>query len=47
MSTYFHVKSNLLDLPGCGIGACTKVTLSKRKEIERESNVGMESVAAK
>eukprot|EP00253_Pinus_taeda_P034875 PITA_34875 len=46
-STYFHVKGHLLALPGCGIAACKAVSLQKRKEMEKESTVGMENVAAK
>ena len=46
MSTYYHVKSLLLALPGCGIAACTQVPLAKRKEMEKKANVGMAKVAA-
>ena len=44
MSTYYQVKAHLLALPSCGIVACTKVPLRKRKEMGREANVGMEHV---
>jgi len=36
-----------LALPSCGIAACTKVSIAKKKEMEREANVGMENVATK
>ena len=45
MSTYFCVKAHLLALPSCGIAACTQVCLTKRKEMEKEANLGMEKVA--
>ena len=41
------MKGHLLALPSCGIGACKVVPLQKRKEMEKESNVGMENVTAK
>ena len=46
MSTYFCVKAHLLALPSYGIAACTHVPLAKRKEMEKEANVGMAKVAA-
>ena len=44
-STYYRVKSHFLALPGCGIGSCRAITSQKRKELEKEANVGMEHVA--
>lgn len=44
-STYYRVKGHLLALPGCGIEACTQVSLAKRKEMEKKANVGVERVA--
>jgi len=46
MSTYYCVKAHLFALPSCGIGACTQVSLAKRKEMEKEANIGMAKVAA-
>ena len=46
MSTYYRVKAHLLALPTCGIATCTQVSLAKRKEMEKEANVGMAKVAA-
>jgi hypothetical protein len=43
-STYFRVKGHLLATP-CGIGPCQRVSASKRRELEREANVGEGVVA--
>ena len=44
-STYHRVRSHLLAIPGCGIGACKDIPSQKRKELEKEAHVGMEHVA--
>jgi hypothetical protein len=44
-STYFQVKGHLLGTP-CGLGPCQGVSASKRRELEREANVGEGIVAA-
>jgi hypothetical protein len=43
-STYFRVKGHLLGTP-CGLGPCQGVSASKRRELEREANVGEGIVA--
>jgi len=45
-SIYLHVKVHMLGLPGCGIGACINVSVAKRKEMEKEANVGAARVVA-
>jgi len=43
-STYYQVKDHLLGQP-CGFGACKSMSVSKRREMEKEDDVGLGKVA--
>ena len=43
----FPCERPFVGFTGCGIGDCKTFPLQKRKEMEKESTVGMENVAAK
>ena len=46
VSNYFHVKVHLLGLLGCELRTCANVFVAKRKEMEKECNVGVARVVA-